>query len=327
MDKYIQYDHLELSEDPSFIRWTKGSKSEDNNDWDRWLKEHPEKKAEVLQAQSIVKAMKFVVEEPKQELEDKLWNAISSEIQSTQSPSETKSVGRTRILKLLTYGAVAAVLLFVLFQNIGNEFDTTVHVPYAKVENITLPDGSEVTINADSKLEYDVHSWEENRLVSLEGEAFFSVKKGSKFTVKTNHGSVQVLGTSFNVFDRKQIFEVHCETGKVAVKSAGTESILTPNQSVSVIQKQHVFNDRVPESEKRSTWKTGVYVYKSTPLIDVIAELERQLDIKVTIDKSLNSTKYTGSFNKSDINKALMEVCYPLNLKFEVDGKKVDISK
>ena len=228
---------------------------------------------------------------------------------------------------MLTYGAVAAVALILLFQNIGGDYDTSVNVPFAKTENVTLPDGSEVKINSGSKLRYDVKSWDKNRTVALDGEAFFSVKKGSKFTVETDNGSVQVLGTSFNVYDRGKKFNVSCETGKVAVKSAGQETILTPQQSVSVIDSKHVFEKYTPISDRRSTWQKGIFVYKASHLNEVIEELERQFDIAISIDNSLADENYTGSFNKVNRENALTEVFYPLGLKFEIDGKNVLVSK
>ena len=327
MERYLQYDHLELSEDPSFIRWTKGSSAKDNNDWDQWIQDHPEKMPIVEQAQSIVNAMKFAVEEPNKASKEKIWQNITAEINTEKNTTVKKTNGRAKVLRMITYGAVAAILLFVLFQNIGSDFDTTVQVPYASVENVVLPDGSEVTVNADSKLQFDRETWDNNRLVALDGEAFFSVKKGSKFSVQTQSGSVEVLGTSFNVYDRKGLMKVHCETGRVAVKSTGKETILTPKQSVLVQQETHTFNAQVPESENRSTWRSGIFVYTSASLEEVINELERQLDFVISIDKSLLNEKYTGSFNKADKAKALTEVFFPLGLKFDVNGKNVNVPR
>jgi transmembrane sensor len=327
MDKYLQYDHIELSEDSSFIRWAKDSNTQDENNWEEWLVNHPEKAEKVEQAKSIVLAMKFALEKPTKETEDKVWSKISSTINSDQLPSLDKKRNRRGIIKMLMYGAAAAVAVFFIFQNIGNDYDTSVNVPFAKTENVTLPDGSKVMINSGSELKYDAKSWAENRTVSLKGEAFFSVEKGSKFIVETNNGSVQVLGTSFNVYDRGNQFNVLCETGKVAVKSASQETILTPQQSVSIRDSKHLFEKNVAIIDRRSTWQKGIFVYKASPLDEVIAELERQFDISISIENSLVDSNYTGSFNKVNRENALTEVFYPLGLKFEIDGKNVLVSK
>ncbi|MCF6357309.1 MAG: FecR domain-containing protein [Draconibacterium sp.] len=192
---------------------------------------------------------------------------------------------------------------------------------------MTLPDGSVVEVNADSRLSYNKESWNENRVVNLEGEAFFSVEKGSNFRVKTNDGIVEVLGTSFNVYSRNDRLKVHCETGKVSVSSDGKETTLTPHQSVDVVNQKHNFKENVVESENRSTWRKGIFMYNRASLVDVIAELERQFDIKIIMDKSFGNPNYTGSFQKSNIETALTEVFYPLDLKFSIKGKDVTITK
>lgn len=326
MDKYLQYDHLQLSEDPSFIRWAKGSKARDNNDWDSWLTNHPEKTEEVADAKLLVLSMKFVEDNPSVEVENNVWNNISTSI-NTKDVNPKSARKQSVVRRFLPYAAVAAVALLFFIFNLGNDYDTSIMVPLAKIENITLPDGSTVSANADSRLAYNKESWDEKRVVFLEGEAFFSVEKGSNFKVITNDGIVQVLGTSFNVYNRNGDLSVQCETGKVSVQtSGGAESILNPQQAVTVSDGNHQV-DTIEESQYRSTWKKGIFVYKGSEIVDVVAELERQFDIEISIDESLSNEKYTGSFDKSNLETALTEVFYPLDLKFEVSGKNVIIKK
>ena len=327
MDKYLQYNYSELSEDPSFIRWAKGSPPSDDQDWDKWISDHPEMKEKTDQAKSLVLAMKFKKDEPEIGVEDRIWSKISSSIEEDLEQTEAKIIKRRTFVRYLPYAGVAAIALLLLYFNIGNQFDTHVSVPLAQVQTITLPDGSIVNINADSKIQYDAKTWNENRLVSLEGEAFFSVEKGSKFLVQTTKGTVEVLGTSFNVYSRKGRFEVQCETGKVSVKSAGKETILTPEQSVRIVRGNHSFNENIEDSEKRSTWQKGIFVYEAVPIREVVDELERQFDVKILMDKSAAKESYTGSFNKSNFENALTEVFYPLGLKYEVNGNEISVTK
>ena len=141
MDKYLQYDHLELSEDASFIRWAKGSESRDENNWDEWLEKNADKREAIEKAKSIVLAMKFVSDTPSKETEEKVWSGITEKI---NTPTETKTLEKSRLPKLIqmvALGAAAAVLLFFFFQNTGESYDTLVSVPYASVADIELPDG------------------------------------------------------------------------------------------------------------------------------------------------------------------------------------------
>ena len=66
-----------------------------------------------------------------------------------------------------------------------------------EIKTITMPDKSVITLNADSRLSFVEGNWMNNRSVSLEGEAFFDVKKGTKFEVNSEVGKVTVLGYQF----------------------------------------------------------------------------------------------------------------------------------
>ncbi|MFT4534395.1 MAG: transmembrane sensor [Saprospiraceae bacterium] len=327
MDKYLQCTPIELADDDSFIRWAKNTSQEGDLDWDNWLASHTEKTSDVQTAKNIVLGIQFKEETVSQATEDKVWSKINEKISTDINSSQKKSTKKASIFKLISYGAVAAIALVLLMMNIGSGYDTSVQTPYAMSKSIQLPDGSTVQMNADSKLEYDTKSWDKNRHVSLEGEAFFSVQKGSKFTVKTKYGNVQVLGTSFNVNTRNQILNVICKTGKVAVSNSQNETILTPNQSVSIVSQIHKFNNNTPRIEDRSSWIKGSYTYSNESLSNVILDLERQYDIKISIAKNLSTIKYSGGFVNGNIDNSLSEVMWPLGLKFTTNGKNVIITK
>ncbi|MFW5821322.1 MAG: FecR family protein, partial [Bacteroidota bacterium] len=76
-----------------------------------------------------------------------------------------------------------------------------------------LPDSSFVALNAGSKIRYSSRKWKKERNVELNGEAFFKVKKGSQFNVKTDQGTVTVLGTEFTVEDWDNYYQVSCYSG------------------------------------------------------------------------------------------------------------------
>ena len=118
--------------------------------------------------------------------------------------------------KFLQVAAAAAVLIVgsYLYLNLSDE---TISTSFAENKEITLPDLSEVVLNADSEISYSERKWNKNRNVDLKGEAFFKVAKGNRFTVATDAGNVAVLGTQFNVENRKGFFEVTCFQGLVSV--------------------------------------------------------------------------------------------------------------
>jgi len=109
--------------------------------------------------------------------------------------------------------SAACLLLFLLYFTYS--FETFSGV---QGENNTfyLPDHSKVILTADSQIKFPKLFFIRN--VSLRGEAYFEVEKGSKFSVKTPNGEVKVLGTRFSVLDKEDGFVVYCFEGKVQVK-------------------------------------------------------------------------------------------------------------
>ena len=185
-----------------------------------------------------------------------------------------------------------------------------------------FPEASEVELNADSKLSYVKKTWAKNRKVYLEGEAFFNVTKGSSFIVETPQGTIEVLGTAFNVKSRPEIFEVECYEGRVKVTKKEKQTILTASKGV-------YDNDNllsVDIENKDPHWKNGRSLFREANLSDVLSELERQYKIKVT---SMVKGKFTGSFIHNDLKKAVEQISKPLGLTFSIsdDQKEVSFTK
>ena len=206
-----------------------------------------------------------------------------------------------------------------------NTNKTEILIAQGKQVIIYLPDSSKITANADSKIVYNEKTWAENRTLTLSGEAFFEVKKGSRFTVVTNNGKVEVLGTSFNVYNRANNFEIACFTGKVKVSNQQNESkIITKGEAITLEDdktlKKYNYN-----KETTAQWKTGNFYFGAKPLTDVFDELQRQYDIELELP-DISDRVYTGSFNNEDLESALISICVPMNLSYTKQNNKYIIS-
>jgi len=194
---------------------------------------------------------------------------------------------------------------------------------------VTLPDGSVVSLNADTRLAYNKLTWGFNRSVSLEGEAFFEVEKGSTFAVNSPQGTTTVLGTSFNVYDRADAFTVKCSTGKVEVELEGEKKpvTLTPGNGVTKAEG----NKAVPltfEAATANTWIGGTIEYKNTPLRVVAAEVERQFDLVIDLQpKELGNLNFNSFIDTSNRDIALRALCVPHSLTFTEDGRTITVTK
>jgi len=216
-------------------------------------------------------------------------------------------------------GSVAAISLVlfaaVMFFNSGVNVDS-----YHSIQlSHALPDGSQVTLNSDSELSYG-NNFEDERILKLEGEAFFEVQKGKTFTVSTNLGDVTVLGTSFNVISRDEVFTVACRTGKVQVEVNGVKSILTPGKRIRYENKKAKGVENI-DATRINEWTSGESYFERTPLEDVISSLSLKYDIDIQFPPKYKGKPYTGSFIHYDINKALKMVLVPMGIDYSVvDG-------
>ena len=175
--------------------------------------------------------------------------------------------------------AVALLLLMILPSD-----RQSVETKYTEHTIHTLPDQSLVYLNADSKISYNPKTWEKNREVKLQGEAFFEVKTGSVFTVSMGQKKVEVLGTSFNIYNREK-FNVKCFSGKVRVTTPKRKAvILTEGKAISNEQSQQEPSDFDPAVQRY--WRNGMATFKAEELISVFSEIERQYGVNVifTVD-------------------------------------------
>ena len=242
---------------------------------------------------------------------------------SLKSRKLTKKEPKVRTLYFRTFFKVAAAVAIILtsayflFFNSTQSFETGI----AQTKSFQLPDNSEVLLNASSKITFNEKKWDEKRDLTLEGEAYFQVQKGKTFSVKTADGVVKVLGTHFDVKQRDNYYEVSCFEGLVSVTYNNTTVKLPPGKSIRVINKQiektEDFDAQTP------SWLQKESSFTRVPLNQVIAELERQYDIKIEVLGVDTSKLFTGSFTHTNQKTALESITIPLQLSYRIKGKNV----
>lgn len=221
--------------------------------------------------------------------------------------------------------AASMVLFFGLFSILGDNM-ITIDTHYGEHKTIALLDGSQVILNSKSTLTYNEDDWETNRTLQLDGEAYFKVKKGSTFTVKTQNGSVKVLGTQFNVNSVSDLFEVICFEGKVSVETKNEDYTLLPTHSVRRINGNTI--EKWQTLDANPTWINGESSFKSVPLKYVISALESQFDITINSETIDNTQIYTGSFTHKDLDTALKTVFKSLQIRYtEKEEQNIYLSK
>ncbi|AXT56656.1 DUF4974 domain-containing protein [Aquimarina sp. AD1] len=231
-----------------------------------------------------------------------------------------KSSGK-KVIKLRPWLYAAAAAIVVLFGLRTIFFSTTeIYTEMAETKTLTLPDNSLVTLNADSSVEYDKRSFAETRIIHLKGEAFFDVAKGSSFTVKTKNGDVTVLGTEFNVYSRNEHIEVQCFEGKVQVSNSKETVILTPGKAIKSNSEGALSPNEIKGS--KPSWMQGKSTFNQVTLQQLIQELERQYDIRITTNDIDTKRLFSGFFVHNDLDKALKTCFEPMNINYTVNNQK-----
>lgn len=248
---------------------------------------------------------------------ERAWSALAEK----KKAKEHKTVSLFNYRSLLKYAAVFVLLLAGYFY--VTNLDTSVSAGLAEKKSFNLPDDSEVVLNAGSKIKYNKNSWNKERTLSLEGEAFFNVAKGKKFDVKTDQGVVSVLGTQFNVQSRNKHFHVSCYEGLVRVSFNG--DVIQLPAGNSVIIEDGVIVSRQEISVAQPGWMFDESTFENMSLKNVIEEMERQYDVTITLNNVNEKVRFSGAFTHKDLEAALKTVCVPLQLNYTI-GKERDIT-
>ena len=246
----------------------------------------------------------------------KAWEDLN-----TQKNSKVTKVVKLNPFKKYVSIAAAIALIFTATYLYYGTLTENISTQYAERAEIVLPDASEVQLNADSQIAYSKKDWDNKRNITLNGEAFFKVAKGKRFTVTTENGTVTVLGTQFNVENRKGYFEVACYEGLVSVVFNKKEVKLPAGNSLVFI------NGKVQALEipniKEPSWIGNESNFKSIPLQYVLDEFQRQFNLEVTTQNIDTDQLFTGSFSNTDKNLALQSISTPSQMKYKLEGNKV----
>ncbi|MAU25896.1 MAG: histidine kinase [Muricauda sp.] len=262
----------------------------------------------IVEASNKLEAPEFDVEQA--------WNTLREKT-SQEAP---KVITMRPFKQFLRVAAVIAVLLAGSYFYLDS-LDETFRTDLAERTEVVLPDNSEIILNADSRVSFSEKKWNEKRNVTLEGEAFFKVAKGKKFTVSTDNGEVTVLGTQFNVENRNGFFEVTCYEGLVSVTYQETEQKLPAGTSFVAINGK--IQNATGITMAQPSWVNNESSFRSIPLKYVLAEFERQFDMEVKTENIDTEQLFTGTFSNTDIKLALESISVPSQIRYKLGKDNV----
>jgi transmembrane sensor len=179
----------------------------------------------------------------------------------------------------------------------------TMRTPKGRQFQLVLPDGSKVWLNAASSLKYPTAFAGKERLVVLDGEAYFEVAKnaGKPFRVKMqNEAVVEVLGTHFNVnaYDNETAMATTLIEGKVRVHANNDAQVIRPGEQAQVVPgKKIIINDQA-NIDQVLAWKNGHFDFNNADLKVMMRQLERWYDIQVTYEGPVPEVVFKGKMDR-----------------------------
>ena len=244
------------------------------------------------------------------------------------------SSGRNKAIFKLWVGRamkVAAVVAITLISTFSYQFLTgkdklvmqKITVPSGQRINLELSDGTAVWLNSRTTIQYPAEFTGKKRVVKIDGEAYFEVAHNKKkpFIVETSKGSVEVLGTKFDVeaYSETGSFVTSLMEGSVKVESEGTELVLKPEQMA------YIHNGKLEvapiEDYNMYRWREGLICFKDAAFPSIMAKFEKCFGVVIKIENHNVENYYcTGKFRQSDgILYALRVLQRDVKFNFERD--------
>lgn len=206
----------------------------------------------------------------------------------------------------------------------------TVSTPKGGTYKVTLPDGSNVMLNAASSIHFPTAFTGNNRTVEITGEAYFEISPNETkpFRVKANNIEVQVLGTHFNINGYKDEDAVKVTLLEGAVRVAGEKSnlLLKPGQQARMMNGNSEVINQV-DIEEIIAWKNGSFNFNQATLPEVMRQISRWYDVTVEYEGKISDKHFTGIVSRNENISAVLDLMQLAGVKFKLEGERKIIIK
>ncbi len=337
---YEEYTINDFLLDENFVLWTLEESGSKSNFWETFTEKFPEKKNDVKEAQKMLRTLTFTENTISEERISIISRNITQRIHEKQSK-------KSRIVPLTFYKIAASIALLVVLSfwvyNLISPKPVTIAIeevyksnPKGQKSVITLPDGSTVKLNAESRLTYP-NRFVNNRELYLEGEAFFEVKEMPEkpFIVHSGKIKTTVLGTSFNFrnYPEENNIRVVLVTGKLLVSQKEkspdikNETILKPNEQILYNKVTSIINKDELDVQEIVGWKDNVIHFNQANLDYIERKLERWYGVDIDIqNESKKKIRLSTTFTNQSLENVLISLGFTLGFDYEIHEDYINIS-
>jgi len=324
---YYHFTANDFVMDENFRTWVWTPTEESNRQWRSWIEKNPDKITEVETAIELLKKLKFRNYSLSEAEALTLWESIQTSAHTNQTFYRKSYSNRWWLPAAAGLAILIGSFLYMFTSNRTIQYETT----YGETRTILLPDSSTVILNANSSISF-INNWKDNsiRTVSLEGEAFFEVVhtiNHQPFQVRVGDGvSVEVLGTSFNVYHRKTDTKVVLNTGQIALSYPEDKKekkiLMKPGELVEY--KKDKLSKRKVDPDIYAAWTSNKIILNQTSLLEMIqmAKDNYGIEINVESEKMLKQT-VSGSMPVGDEESFVVHIALAFNLKINRENNKI----
>ena len=257
----------------------------------------------------------------KQKVYDRMLNRMRKEIHAKHRPVVSFSWSKVAAVLVLFLG-IAALLVF--YKPFSPAY-LTVNNPSGKIQLVHLPDGSHVSLNANSTLRY-VKNFEKNRSLELSGEGYFEVTHDPSHPFKVKAGEVEttVVGTSFNIKAYPALTNtiVSVITGRVKVTHEEKDlGLLTPTNQLAYDRFRQTSGISIIDTNSVVAWTRGKLQFEGEKFSDIAATLENWYGIKIVLSNpGIGACRYYMSFdNTTTIDKLLSTMSLITEMQYSIN--------
>ena len=237
-------------------------------------------------------------------------------------------------------GAIAAVFIYVKAHNSSADAVVALkqfNTPAGTLSHLTLSDGTQITLNAESTVKYPAEFNSKTREVYLSGEAYFDVQHDPShpFIVHTSRSDIRVLGTAFNIkcYDNDSLFAATLLRGSIqaSVKNKANNTVLLKPLDKLVISNTGFYLSKVSHLDAdtvniETAWMRNKLVFKDQPFGLLANDLSRKYGINIIFgNKDLKGVKLNGEYDRENISQVLASLKRVAEFNYRMTGKQIYI--
>ena len=373
MVKYQDFELVDFVLDESFQQWVLSPTEASDEFWKSWMAQNPGKKKIIDQAKAIIKGIDYKKLTLDESDKAHILDGINARIKTGELKQELDiydddvlpdydDVEETVIYSLKTrrkgirswYRIAAIFSGAILISGIwlfsgyftAPTKDTDLSAAYVEKSNpsgkksiIKLGDGTIIKLNAASKLMVPPKFSENERKVTLLGEAYFEVAEDTKrpFIVTSGDISTTVLGTAFNIraYPDENDIKVAVASGKVVVKKTDSNEKDQKSESLILLPDEMAVYSKDQLTTRKSdfdfmevfAWKDDVIYFKDANIYEILETLEKWYGVTFVINNELNKNKdFTTSYRNKPLKAILEGLGFVFEFEFEINGKVITIN-